>query len=303
MVGSPDRHTTRPVAFCDRLRAELEQIEALADELLGASQIEYAGARNQSAYIVVVAPDWEFAKPTDEVRRIQMRLVPSFDRWVELFSLLFVDAPPELRSKIDETRGEIREWLTREGSLWGLPSDLGKAHELQHSRFETLGGFLDILPAESRPPLVVPDTSALVDAHAFDEYPRLTGLDRIEVALVPGVLSELDALKDQGKHQLIRDKARAAGNAIKALRLKGRLLDGVAVDEDVMVFSRPVEPDFKSLPRHLDPASPDDRILGAALELQRDRPRGAVILLTGDVNLQTKAELVDLPFIELPATP
>jgi predicted ribonuclease YlaK len=45
---------------------------------------------------------------------------------------------------------------------------------------------------------------------------------------------------------------------------------------------------------------PDDRLLGAALELQRDRPRGIVVLLTGDVNLQTKAELVDLPFVELP---
>ncbi len=289
-----------PVAFCDRLGADLADLEVLADELLAASRIEYMGARNQSDYVVIIAPDWEFAAPTDEIRRIQMKLVPRFDRWFELFSLLFADAPPELRSKIEETHGQIREWFTRDASLWGLPSDLDRARELQHSRFTTLAGFLDILPTDSRPPLVVPDTSALVDAWVFGDYPQLVGIAQLDIALAPAVLSELDGLKDQGKHQLIRDKARAAGTAIKELRQKGRLLDGVPVTDAVTVFSRPVEPDFTRLPRHLDPTVPDDRLLGAALELQRDRPRGIVVLLTGDVNLQTKAELVDLPFVELP---
>ena len=149
------------------------------------------------------------------------------------------------------------------------------------------------------------DQPAVPTFSSFVTRPRTTaaasvGIARLDIALVPAVLSELDGLKDQGKHQLIRDKARAAGTAIKALRQKGRLLDGVPVTDAVTVFSRPVEPDFTRLPHHLDPTVPDDRLLGAALELQRDRPRGIVVLLTGDVNLQTKAELVDLPFVELP---
>ena len=298
--GDPGPADTGPIAFCDRLRADLADLEVLAENLLRASRIEYVGARNRSGYVVIVAPDWEFTEPTDEIRRIQMKLVPRFDRWFELFSLLFADAPQELRSKIDETRGQIREWFTRDGSIWDLPSDLDKARELQHARYSTLAGFLDLLPTDSRPPLVVPDTSALVDAPILEIYPQLIGIARLDIALVPAVLSELDGLKDQGKHQLIRDKARAAGTAIKAVRQKGRLLDGVPVTDAVTVFSRPVEPDFTRLPHHLDPTVPDDRLLGAALELQRDRPRGIVVLLTGDVNLQTKADLVDLPFVELP---
>lgn len=63
----------------------------------------------------------------------------------------------------------------------------------------------------------------------------------------------------------------------------------------------PLEPSFARLPAGLDPAIPDDRILGSALELQREHPASAVVLVTGDINLQTKAELGGLPYIEPPS--
>jgi predicted ribonuclease YlaK len=81
---------------------------------------------------------------------------------------------------------------------------------------------------------------------------------------------------------------------------RGSLVEGIDLKVGLRVISRPLEPSFARLPAGLDPAIPDDRILGSALELQREHPASAVVLVTGDINLQTKAELGGLPFVELP---
>jgi rRNA-processing protein FCF1 len=278
-------------------------LSKLGDELLDASRIDYVGARNRGGGVVFIAPDWEWAKPTDDLRRIQMRLVPRFDRCFERLSLLFSDAPSELKDEIEEVREQIRDWLARDGKhwTWALPHDIESAGTLLRERFSKLAGFLDVLPAAESPLLAVPDTSALIDVPQFERYSEVFGVDKLEIAIVSGVLSELDALKDQGRNQEVREKARIAVRAIKDLRQRGSLLDGVQVVDGMTVFSRPVEPVFDRLPGRLDPSVPDDRILAAVFELQRERPRGAVVLVTGDVNLQTKAELAGIPFVEPPA--
>lgn len=118
---------------------------------------------------------------------------------------------------------------------------------------------------------------------------------------MPGLQAELDALKNQGKNQEIRQKARSAGQAIKDLRSRGSLVEGVDLRPGLRVMSRPLEPTFARLPAGLDPTIPDDRILGSVLELQREHPASAVVLVTGDINLQTNAELGGLPFVEPPS--
>lgn len=60
------------------------------------------------------------------------------------------------------------------------------------------------------------------------------------------------------------------------------------------------EIDARSVLSWLDPAVPDDRLLGAALRLQSDHPAGVVVLVTGDLNLQNKADAVGLPYAEPP---
>ena len=50
----------------------------------------------------------------------------------------------------------------------------------------------------------------------------------------------------------------------------------------------------------LDPSNNDDRIIANALELQRTYPSDKVVLVTGDINLQNKAELAKLPYAEPP---
>jgi hypothetical protein len=297
--------TTR-VSFLDRIRTELESLATGGDAILEASGIEYQGDFNRGGGVIFIAPDWAWAPPTDDLRRLQMKIVPRFDRWFSRFQLLFSDARAELQSQIRELHGEIREWLARDGSTgsgWDVPNDVEAGRNLLRERFAKLAALLDVLApvGVAQPTFAIPDTSAIIDAPELEGYLGALGVAELEIVLVPGLLAELDALKDQGKNQDIRQKARAAGQAIKELRNRGSLVEGVHLKNGVRVVSRPLEPSFARLPAGLDPAVPDDRILGSALELQREHPAATVILVTGDINLQTKAELGGLPYIEPPS--
>jgi len=57
---------------------------------------------------------------------------------------------------------------------------------------------------------------------------------------------------------------------------------------------------MSDLPSWLDPTSKDDRLVGSALEIQRDFPSVVVVLVTRDINLQNKAEMAFLPWAEPP---
>jgi hypothetical protein len=290
--------------YSARLRSELEGLAALSDKLLDASSIEYRGDDNRGPYVTLIAPDWAWAKATDQLRRMQMDLVPKYDAWFERYNFLFKDAPDELRQLISEAHTAIRPWLARDGTDWGwdVPHTIAEAKAIQLERFAKLPKYLEVVAPEgaSGGVLAIPDTSALMNAPDLTRYPAALGVTELDLYLVPGVLSELDDQKDRGRTPAARDRARAAGKAINDVRKAGTLLDGIEIQQGVRLFSRPQEPDFAALPGHLDPLVPDDRILAAAFELQRAHPTSAVVLVTADLNLQTKAELARLPFAEPP---
>jgi len=219
------------IPFLARVRAELQVLATSGDAVLEISKIEYQGDFNRGESFIFVAPDWAWAPPSNDLRRLQMKLVPRFDTWFSRFELLFRDAPAELQGQIGELHGEIREWLARDGTTgsgWDVPRDVNAAREILRERFAKLVAFLDILAPDGAPQetFAIPDTSAVIDAPDFQTYPGALGVADLEIVLVPGLLAELDALKDQGKNEEIRQKARLAGKAIKDLRSRGSLVEG-----------------------------------------------------------------------------
>jgi rRNA-processing protein FCF1 len=119
-------------------------------------------------------------------------------------------------------------------------------------------------PAPEGHKLVVLDTNALMD------MPDLLGrtLQRGGVPIVPRrVLEELDGLKGASSEE----KAKKARSAIRALERAGR---GVKYESEVVEL---LPPDWD--------VSPDNRILSVALYHRLSD----VVLVTGDINLRTKA--------------
>ncbi len=60
------------------------------------------------------------------------------------------------------------------------------------------------------------------------------------------------------------------------------------------------EPDFEHTLHWLDNGNSDDRIIASALEIQVRNPSDTVILVSSDINLQNKAEMANLPYLEPP---
>jgi hypothetical protein len=295
-------------SFAGRLRSELGSLAEQADAFVAASTIVYEGHLNRGGAVFIVAPDYVWGQPSDELRRLQMGLVPRFDQTTERLDMLFRSAPSDLQTALTEAHSQIREWLARDGAGWtgwDIPSDIATAREMLAERFRKLSAFLDViapLEVDGRT-IVVPDTSALMDLPSLADYATVVGGDAADIVLVPAVLSELDAIKDQGKTPQVQGRARAAGRSIRDASRVASLLTGAEIAPGIRVFSRPIEPRFESLPGYLDPLVADDRILAAALELQRERPTDTVVLVTPDLNLQTKAESAGLPFVEPPVQP
>ena len=79
------------------------------------------------------------------------------------------------------------------------------------------------------------------------------------------------------------------------------MIEGVPILKDkiqlVAVATKPSKDSFLSW---FDSSSNDDRILASIFEVMRSRPRLAVILVTRDINLQNKADMALIPFVEPP---
>ena len=72
------------------------------------------------------------------------------------------------------------------------------------------------------------------------------------------------------------------------------------VNKTVTVRMIAHEPTFKRTLSWLDRSNNDDRIIASVIEIQQANPTAHVIVVTGDMNLQNKAEMAGIPFAEVP---
>ena len=87
---------------------------------------------------------------------------------------------------------------------------------------------------------------------------------------------------------------------IKGYRKQGHLLKGVTVHKSIQIKMVAKEPDFTKLYGWLDQSNMDDRLIASTLEAIREYPTGNVVLVTGDINLQNKAEIAGIAYSEPP---
>ena len=136
-------------------------------------------------------------------------------------------------------------------------------------------------------------------------YRTIAGRDDFRFVLLPPVLGELDELKIAHKNPDVRDAAKRAITRIKgwreqARRAGGTLNDGTVVDGSITVRSLHIEPDVKGSLSWLDPSVADDRIIAAVLAVAAEHPAAQVVLVTGDVNVQNKADAAMLETADTP---
>lgn len=134
---------------------------------------------------------------------------------------------------------------------------------------------------------IVVDTNVIL----FDAL-AITKFQDADVHIPISVIEEVDRFKrDPGENGR---NARQFSRFVDMLREKGKLASGVPLDNsETIVF---INADFhvSGLPTELDQTKADNRILGTAIALQQQNPRSKVELITKDINLRIKADVVGI---------
>ena len=89
--------------------------------------------------------------------------------------------------------------------------------------------------------------------------------------------------------------ARQFSRFVDVLRAKGALSKGVLLEKSHSYFFVNLDNQTDELPGQLETGKVDNRILGLALKMQREKPPRPVVLITKDINLRIKADVLGVP--------
>ncbi len=294
--GVATTRTWKP--FGERLIEELVAIEDRFMALLARSTIINVDPnRGQSDFWFVGAAEWGW-RPDEALIQERTSLLETYGEWFARFRLVHRKPLPETAERLREADELLRKWLEREGSDHSIPSTVEAAGEQLGAAFAELRGLIELAVHGQGELLVLPDTNVLLRDPNVAAYGPVLDTDAYTVVLLPAVLAELDTLKDRGRTSEVREAAARAVRRVKGLRERGSLQTGVVVDGKVRLRAEHRDIDPGQVLGWLDATVPDDRILAAALDIQGRAPASTVVLVTTDVNLQNKAAVVCLPFVD-----
>lgn len=142
-------------------------------------------------------------------------------------------------------------------------------------------------PAQKNRRRIVMDTNVIL----FDAFAIMKFKDS-DIHIPISVIEEVDRFKrDPGENGR---NARQFSRFVDMLREKGSLAAGVQLDNSETVVYINADFSVTGLPQELDQAKADNRILATAIALQKQFPRVKVELITKDINLRIKADVMGI---------
>lgn len=242
--------------------------------------------------------DHSYRELDAEGRRVQSVLLKDYGRFHSILESLLTGQLKEMQAKLLELHTiAVR---TIEHEVTWCRDTREALNEVIVTIQDQLKLFKTIYEPVSAVPIYVPDTNSLMYNTMLETW-QFSDAPRFKILLLPTILSELDALKVNHRNENVREKAEKLIHQIKDYRRRGKLSDGVPLIKDkVDVMAMAVEPNMQSTLPWLDATNMDDRFLGSVIEVMKEMPQTPVIIVTRDVNMQTKAEYAQIPFVEPP---
>ncbi len=286
-------------SLVDRLQQDIGVFGEGLLKHISTCKIQYRGSLS-SHRVAIIAPEycWERNDPEDQL--IEMRLLKSFKLWWELYALLFVDAGGSLTREIEGLRSSWETWIQR--THWfDIPTNTEEARENLRVTIDTTQRLLSALRKTGKSSLVlIVDTNSLLICPDIQAYRQCAQEKSFAVVVPSTVLGELDELKVFGKNPMIQNRAKKVISRLKGYRNQGDLVEGVTLDKTITLRTLSAEPDFNKTLQILDRTNKDDRIVAMTLQVQCENPSHVVVVVTSDINLQTKCASVKIPFVEPP---
>jgi PhoH-like ATPase len=139
---------------------------------------------------------------------------------------------------------------------------------------------------QKRRKIVVDTNIILFDALAITKF------QEADVHVPISVIEEVDRFKrDPGENGR---NARQFSRFIDMLREKGTLASGVQLENSETYVFINTDYQMAGLPSEIEPTKADNRILATAMALQKQHPKHRVELITKDINLRIKADVLGI---------
>lgn len=280
-----------------RLKEHFKKNTSDLRNLLEEIKVEFKDLRIPG--VGIVAPKYYWNQRTPQQEKIRIRIKRNYERFYEMLNLLLRQAPNDVTYRFRVYDKRFRDFIEL-GSNWSLSESMNDNLNIFDATVEDIMAILSIFNQENdRKTLLIPDTnSLLIDCDPIS-YRRVAKLDGFTFLLLPTVLGELDKLKINHRKPDVKDKAKKVITRIKGWRGQGSLTDGVTVDKTIVVKSLHEEPDMENTLSWLDKGVQDDRIIAIVLSVQAENTSSVVHLITGDINLQNKADAAFISTLEI----
>ena len=284
----------------DVLQEQAEQIVKDASRLICEfSNLHPINDDNSNVTFLNVHGDHSWKTLPPEGKQLQVELNKKVKKFNSLVTALFQNLPENEQEDIELHLQELARIVAQDEPTTAKTSK--EAADLFQKAMQDIINTLDKCYADSSDPaLAVVDTNALLTNSNIEGW-RFDGIKQFTIVLAPTILRELDKKKMNRNNESVREKADSIVRRIKEYRRRGHLPDGVnIVNGKIMLQTIAEEPDMaQSLPA-FDENNEDDRLLASTLEVMRSHLKREVFIVTGDLLLQSKAEMHGIPFREIP---
>jgi PIN domain len=282
------------------LARRTESLRERVHDLLGRSGVRQMNPLRGDIIFVGPTGFWE---PHDiEGQRLQSEILEDYSRLHDTIGVLLTGQSETVREDLEEASVTLRDLVEQTGGTWMKTTD-----EAIRAADAALDAHLSLLERlherGSGAAIYVPDTNALLAQPNLERW-TFADASAFEILLVPTILVELDELKINHRNEAVRDKAEGLIRRIKGYRGRGQLTKGVPLHKPLSTIrALATEPRMGDSLPWLDPYNRDDKFLASIVEIIRQHPRSPVTIVTLDINMQNKAEMASLPFVEPPEVP
>lgn len=271
------------------------QIKSLLDRF---SKMNVANRPENSVVLISPRGNHFWQKLPVEGKQLQTMILKKFKKFSSLMDVFLSALPDNSQKEGKRVINELQRFIEQDGLTWCSTKEetIIEIDKIRNSIRE----IIDYFASTDNNVNIIPDTNALIFNPDIEKW-SFKDFEHFCIILVPAVLAELDHHKINHRNENVREKAKRLIKQIKDYRRRGNILDGVTIKRNCIILkATAIEPDMNRSLSWFDRDNPDDRFLATVLEIMKEHFCEYVFIVTRDINMQNKAEIACIPYLEPP---
>lgn len=286
------------ITFIEKIEKKAEVAKQSGHIFMDTCSVYYHNPNeNANGFVIMMPTLYYWGKPKSENSgTMQLSALKELKDFINIFNLLLPHFTTNQRKQIEGSQISLINLIEKKTKA---PRSIETAKSFIEAEIKKHLALLNLLKTNNVETFIIPDTNSIVTYPDPISYKEIANSIDFHFILTPTVTKELDELKITHRNDGFREKVNSAIKRIKGYRNQGSLIKGVIYQKTIRIKAIANEPSFENLFFWLDKDNLDDRLIASVLEIIIANPNNNIILVTGDINLQNKAELAKINYAEI----